>query len=138
MKRLRRHRLCAPLSILAMVALLWTQLALASHPACTLASMAFGTAHAASAAQAAADEPPCHPPSSATAEASPVCDTHCSRTDLNSDAARVLAVPALGPLPIVPVVTLRRLPREPEASQAPGPQPSWHGPIRHPASLLLI
>lgn len=138
MKQFRRQRFRFPLCVLAMVALLWSQLALASHPACTLASMAMGSAHAVSESQAAADAGPCHPRSSTSLEASPVCDTHCSRSDLNSDVARVLAVPALGTLPAIPVVSVRHLPREPDASQAPGPLRSWHRPTAHPASLLLI
>ena len=48
------------------------------------------------------------------------------------------AVPALGPMPMVPVVSVRRLPREHDAAQSPGPLRSWHRPTSHPASLLLI
>lgn len=136
MKRFRRHRLRAPLSLLAIVALLWSQLLLASHPACTLASMAMDSAHAGLAIQADPEAAPCHPAPST--EASPACESHCSRSDLSPDVSRVLAVPALGPLPSVPVVTVQHLPQAPDAAQAPGPQRSWHRPTAHPASLLLI
>jgi len=120
-----------------MVALLWTQLALASHPACTLASMALaesGTAHADHDGPA---PPPCHPAAAVDAS-SPACESHCSRSELSPDASRVLAVPALGLVQAVPVVSVQRLPQEPDAAQAPGPLRSWHRPTAHPASLLLI
>lgn len=136
MKRFRRHRLRKHLSLLAMVALLWSQLLLASHPACTLASMAMEDAHAALASHPDPDAAPCHP--SPAPETSPACETHCSRSELSSDFSRVLAVPALGPLPAVPVVTVQQLSRDPDAAQAPGPLRSWHRPTPHPASLLLI
>ena len=66
-------------------------------------------------------------------------ECHCSRSELNgSETARAIAVPALGPMPMVPVVSVRRLPREHDAAQSPGPLRSWHRPTSHPASLLLI
>ncbi len=136
MKRLRRHRLRTPLSLLAMVALLWSQLLLASHPACTLASMAMEGAHAALASHVVPESAPCH--TEPSTETSPACESHCSRSDLSQDVSRVLAVPALGPLPAVPVVTVQYLPQDPDATQAPGPLRSWHRPTAHPASLLLI
>ena len=120
-----------------MVALLWTQLALASHPACTLASMAqteSGIAHADHGGQA---PPPCHETPTVDTS-SPACESHCSRSELSPDASRALAVPALGLLPAIPVVSVQRLPQEPDADQAPGPLRSWHRPTAHPASLLLI
>lgn len=134
MRTFRRHRLRSRLSLLAMVALLWSQLVLAAHPACTLASMAMDDAHAAMAGQVDPEPASCHP----SPEASPVCDTHCSRSDLSPDVARVLAVPALGAWSVVPVVSVQRLPHQPDAAQAPRPLRSWHRPTAHPASLLLI
>ena len=110
MNRFRRHRLRTPLSLLAMVVLLWSQLLLASHPACTLASMAMDSAHA------APEVAPCHPAPVPSTETSPACESHCSRSDLSQDVSRVLAVPALGPLPAVPVVTVQ-----------PGVQGVWKG-----------
>lgn len=136
MKKFRRHRLRTPLALLAMVALLWSQLLLASHPACTLASMAMDSAHAAGTGHADHASPPCH--SSGSSDTSPVCDAHCSRGDLSSDVTRVPVVPAMGPLPVVPVVTVQWLPQWAGDAQAPGPLRSWHRPTAHPASLLLI
>ncbi|GAB2655258.1 hypothetical protein [Arenimonas aestuarii] len=138
MKHFRRQRRPVTFAILAMVALLWSQLSLAGHPACTLASMAMQDAHAMAANTADTDAAPCHGSSSPAPDDSAVCDTHCGRSELSSDVARTLAVPALGPLPVIPVMHLRHLPRQPAAAQVPGPLRSWHRPTRHPASLLLI
>lgn len=136
MKTFRRHRLRTRLSLLAMVALLWSQLVLAAHPACTLASMAMDNAHDVSTGHVDPEPAHCHP--SPSPETSPVCDSHCSRSDLSPDVARVLAVPALGACSVVPVMSVQRLPHEPDAAQTPGPLRSWHRPTAHPASLLLI
>lgn len=143
MKRLRHSRLRARLSLLAMVALLWTQVAMASHPACTLASMAISGAHA---GMALTDGPApgpesCHPAPEPAADGDlPAgCESHCSRSDLASDAVRVLSVPALAPLPAPPLVrVLAHVPLSPAGPASPGPLRSWHRPTAHPASLLLI
>ena len=116
-----------------MVALLWSQLVLASHPACTLSSMVLDAGHAALKA-------PCHDapaPADAPSDA-PVCESHCSRGDLSPDVARVLAVPALGPIPAVPVMTVQRLPHARAERERAAPDVAWHRPTPHPASLLLI
>lgn len=136
MKRFRRHRLRKHLSLLAMVALLWSQLWVVSHMACTLASMAMDDTHAALVSHPDPDAATCH--LSSAPDASHACETHCSRSELSPDVSRVLTVPALGPLPRVPVVTVQKLPLDPDAAQAPGPLRSWHRPTAHPASLLLI
>lgn len=139
MKRLRHSRLRARLSLLAMVALLWTQLAMASHPACTLASMVVSGSHL---GMAMADEPapaPCHEATAPDAELPAGCETHCSRSDLAPDASRALSVPALGPLPAPPSLLTRvHSPLAPAGTLPPGPLRSWHRPTAHPASLLLI
>lgn len=136
MKRFRRQRLRTAVSLLAMVALMWSQLLLASHPACTLASMAADAAQASLASHANPERAPCHPAPSR--ETSPACESHCSRSDLSQDVSRALAVPALGPMPAVPVVTVQHLPQDIEVAQAPRYLRSWHRPTAHPASLLLI
>lgn len=137
MKRFRCLRLRARLSLLAVFALLWSQLALASHPACTLSSMLFEQAHRAA-------ETPCHD-AGGTLTSAPddpagqaVCESHCSRSDLSSDTPRMLAVPALAPLPGVPVVAVQHLPNPGHAPPSSAPLGAWHRPTPHPASLLLI
>ena len=138
MNRFRRHRLRTALSLLAMVALLWSQLLMASHPACSLASMAMDGARATLAGHADPELAPCHSAAGTATQNFPICDTHCSRGDLSSDVGRVLHVPALAPLPAAPVASVQHLPQTPDAGQLPGPLRSWHRPTAHPASLLLI
>lgn len=137
MKYFRHHRWSTRLSLLAMAALLWTQLALASHPGCTLASMALAESAIPHADHGRPAPAPCHPAPTVDTS-SPACESHCSRSELSPDASRVLAVPALGLLQAISVVSVQRLPQEPDADQAPGPLRSWHRPTAHPASLLLI
>lgn len=139
MQRFRQPRLRARLSLLAMVALLWTQLALASHPACTLASMALSGDHAGTMVAGKSAPEPCHPAPPTGPAFSAGCELHCSRSDLAPDAPRLLSVPALGPLPIPPLV-LTGDPSPAIPAQAPSPTPlgAWHRPTSHPASLLLI
>jgi len=139
MKPLCHPRLRARLSLLAMVALLWTQIAMASHPACTLAGMVLSGTHA---GLAMADEPvpePCHPAPTPDPGLSAGCETHCSRSELASDASRALSVPALGPLPVPSLALVRApVPDSTIGTARPGPLGSWHRPTAHPASLLLI
>jgi len=51
MNRFRRHRWRTPISLLAMLALVWAQLVLAGHPACMGSAMASMPAHAEHAGQ---------------------------------------------------------------------------------------
>lgn len=139
MKRLRHTHLRARLSLLAMVALLWTQIAMASHPACTLASMVMSGTHAGMAMADGPDPGPCHPAPSPDVDLSAGCESHCGRSDLASEASRALSVPALGPLPAPPLaLVLMHVPISPAGTASPGPLRSWHRPTSHPASLLLI
>jgi hypothetical protein len=140
MRRFRQSRLRTRLSLLVIVALAWTQFALASHPACTLASMVLSGGHA---VQAGAGDPapePCHPEAPAGSDALAECQSHCSRSELAPEASRVLSVPDLAPpLPAPPVLTLEPPPGHPIRTPAAGrPMSSWHRPTDHPASLLLI
>lgn len=140
MNRFRRHRWRTPISLLAMLALLWAQLALASHPVCALSAMASMPTHAQHAdhgdAVAVETPPPCHgAPLSSDA---PLCASHCSQGDLSKEAPRLGSVPALGPLPTLPVVAIQRLPDAAGHAVAARPHSAWHRPTPHPASLLLI
>lgn len=134
MTGLRHHRLRNKLSLLAIFALLWSQLVLASHPACTLSSMLLEQAPPAA-------EAPCHDSGGTAAdelEVEPACASHCSRSDLSSDTARVLSVPALALFLAIPVVTVQRLVATGHSAHSPAPLGAWHRPTPHPASLLLI
>lgn len=133
MKRFRHRRLRTRLSILAIVALLWSQVVLAAHPACSLAAMAMAEVAEVAAPAAGHD---CHPP--APSPDSTLCLAHCSQSDQSSEVGRIPPVPACTSAPTLGIVTVLLL----RADTAPGvelpPPVSWHRPTRHPASLLLI
>jgi hypothetical protein len=131
MNRPRHRRLRARLSILAIVALLWSQVLLAGHPACSMAAMALADITV----PAAADHG-CHHQGPATESA--ICEAHCSQGDLSSDVGRIPPIPASAPALAIEIASITTL----ETGRAPwaeAPPPlSWHRPTAHPASLLLI
>ena len=131
MNRSRHRRLRARLSILAIVALLWSQFVLASHPAASMVAMASTEAIA-----PMATERDCHRPK--PADESAICIAHCSQSDQSSEVGRVPPVPASMPAPAIGIASIVTL----ETSRAPcvelPPPVSWHRPTSHPASLLLI
>ena len=130
MNRYRRH-LRARLSILAIVALLWSQALLAGHPGCSMAAMAL-----AEIAIPTSVAPDCH--DSGPSDESTVCAAHCSQGDLSSEVGRVPPVPPLAPVPAIGLSLIAVL----ETDRAPciglPPAVSWHRPTTHPANLLLI
>ena len=131
MYRYRRRRLRTQLSILAIIALLWSQVLLASHPACSMAAMAV-----AEIAAPAVANPGCH--HAALSSESTVCAAHCSQGDQSNEVVRVPPVPALAPSLAFSLLSIMML----EADRTPHaelpPPVSWHRPTSHPASLLLI
>lgn len=131
MNRYRRRRLRTQLSILAIVALLWSQVLWASHPGCSMAAMAL-----AEIAAPAVANPDCH--HSELSSESTFCATHCSQGDQSSEVVRVPPVPALAPSLAfsVPLIVMLEAVRTPHAELPP--PVSWHRPTSHPASLLLI
>lgn len=137
MKYFRRRRCCNRLSLLAIVALLWTQLAFASHFTCDVAGALPAPNESAHIGHGGVVSDACEGPA-APDSSNLLCEPHCSSGDLSTEALRVLSVPALGLLPAIPVVSVQRLPQDPDAAQVPGPLRSWHRPTAHPASLLLI
>jgi hypothetical protein len=137
MNRIRRHRWRSALSLLAMFALVWAQVVLASHPACEIPAMAASPAHAQHAQATEVDElPPCHgaPPNDDLLP----CESHCSQGDLGQELPRLLSVPTLGPMPLMPVVNWRHMAPGNHHAAAAHPRVAWHRPTPHPASLLLI
>lgn len=118
-----------------MLALLWTQFALASHP-CTHSSMVLTADHASLAGPGEPAPEPCQP--APQADESALCESHCGRSELSPDTARLLCVPALGPVSVPPVASVQRQPDPPVLAPSPGPLWSWHRPTAHPANLLLI
>jgi hypothetical protein len=137
MNRIRRRRWRTALSLLAMFALVWAQVVIASHPACEIPAMAASPAHAQHAQATVVDElPPCHgaPPNDDLLP----CESHCSQGDLGQELPRLLSVPTLGPVPLMPVVNMRQMSVGSDHSAAAHPRVAWHRPTLHPASLLLI
>lgn len=131
MHAFRRRRLRARLSLLAMVVLLWSQLAFAAHPGCL--AVADQAPVATTAMPGCAHEAP--PPEE------PVCQSHCSQGDLSSDVARVPPVPPLPAMLALSWTTVVLHPRSArqQVTDLEGPPPvSWHRPTAHPAALLLI
>lgn len=137
MNRIRRHRWHVSLSLLAMAALVWAQLVLANHQACALSAIASSPVHVQHGQAAAAEEvPSCH--ETPVADDAPLCASHCSQGDLSENGPRLLSVPPLGPVPLMLIVAVRRLPDGDDHAASARPRIAWHGPTRHPASLLLI
>lgn len=132
MNPFRRHRLRLRIAILAMLALLWSQTALAWHGLCAAELVPPSVQQA--------DHPAgCHqtPPPPADHEA-PLCAAHCDQDVPSPDTARIPALPAMPAL--VPALAVALLPTLPQtARHADGPPPiPWHRPTPHPAALLLI
>lgn len=130
LRMLRLHRIRARLSILAVTALLWSQMLLAFHADCA------STAMPGSEAELAALHSDCMPSGNATDLT--VCQWHCSQGDASSDTSRMVSVPALGAVLPIPVITVLRLvgPHAPTAS--PQLNVTLHRPTPNPASILLI
>lgn len=125
-RRIRVH-----FAILAIVALLWSQFVLASHPAASMAAMASAQADAAVAMQGDCHR---HKPS----DESTTCTAHCSQGHHSSEVGRVPPLSALAPATARGIASIAML----DAERAPylqlAPPVSWHRPTSHPASLLLI
>lgn len=136
MKLFLRRSMRARFALLAMVALLWSQVVLAAHPLCSASAVAMSEI-----AMAVADgEGGCNHDKASLADevGESLCVAHCSQGDLTNDVARVPTIPALPaalPAAIVSIVLLTT-----GTAPHPGlpPAVSWHRPTAHPAALLLI
>ena len=136
----RRHRnWFQRTALLAMVALLWSQFALAGHGGCldlpgTPAAVAADTdtrhdhGHGCDAELASAD--------------TALCAAHCSEGDVSADSGRIPTVP-----PLIVGAWLSWFTVAEVADGGHGvtstwvdspPRPAWHRPTAHPAALLLI
>lgn len=136
----RRHRnWFQRTALLAMVALLWSQFALAGHGGClnlpcTPAAVAADTdtrhdhGHGCDAELASADKA--------------LCSAHCSEGDVSADSGRIPPVP-----PLIVGAWLSWFTVAEVADGGHGvtstwvdspPRPAWHRPTAHPAALLLI
>lgn len=138
MKRLRLHRLRTRFVLLAIVALFWSQLAMAAHPGC-IATLA-AVAQAETAAVEATGDRNCDG-SDAEALDHAICEGHCSQGGSTSEIARVPPIPPMLAVPAAPLMNLVTLSgagvSAPDFVDRPPPV-SWHRPTAHPAALLLI
>ena len=136
----RRHRnWFQRTALLAMVALLWSQFALAGHGGCldlpgTPAAVAADTdtrhdhGHGCDADRPSAD--------------TALCAAHCNEGGISADSSRIPPVP-----PLIVSAWLSWFAVAQTADAGPGvssawvdatPRPAWHRPTAHPAALLLI
>lgn len=130
LKYFRRRRIRNRLSLLAMVALLWSQILLAGHAGCF--SMSMPPMVAAAAAH--------HHCGEHVDEAVPgVCEAHCNQGD-SSPATPVaqLSVPPLPPDAFAIIAVLRQIDRGVSERAPARATAAWHRPTLHPASVLLI
>lgn len=131
MNRSRHQRLRVRLSILAIVALLWSQFVLASHPATSMSLVSTMEAHATAMMGDGCLQP-------APSDDTTLCTAHCSQGDQSSEVGRVPPVPALVPAAAIAVSSVVTLVADRNGCvELPAPV-SWHRPTLHPASLLLI
>jgi len=124
-----RSRLRTLLSVVMIVAMLWSQLVMAGHGLCSMASAVL-PGIASSAEHGCHQPPPTHD--------STVCIAHCIQGDQSSEVARVPPVPALAPSLVVGFPAMAILGAGHVAFRELPPPVSWHRPTAHPASLLLI
>ena len=130
MNQRSHRRLRTQIALLALVALLWSQLALATHPLCVMMAMA---PHAVS-ANAHLDH---ECPTSGSSQKA-LCDAHCAQSDLSKDSSRIPPVVPM-PLALMPTPWAFVPVRQHHLPVArPWPPTSWNRPTRHPASILLI
>ncbi|KGM50693.1 hypothetical protein N792_03670 [Lysobacter concretionis Ko07 = DSM 16239] len=130
MKSSRRQRLRHRITIFTIVALLWSQFALAGHPA---ASMAFA---ALDAGPPAGLQHGCQHPTPSDDAA--VCAPHCTQGDQSRDATRIPPVPASLPAPVYSMALIAAPVDSTTIYRATPLVVSWHRPTLHPASILLI
>lgn len=136
MKCFRRRPLRVRIALFAMLALLWSQVVLAAHPACSMGFMAIAQVDAVAAHVDEGGASDCHDASGPKAD--PTCATHCSQPTLSSDIARVPDLPALPAFIPAALISFVVLPANPIRHPALPPPVSWHRPTAHPAALLLI
>ena len=132
MIRLRR-RLRARIALVAIAALLWSQLILAAHADCLVTAPSVP-------AEVAAVHNGCVGQMPVAKQ--PVCDAHCSHGDATAESARVPPVPPVLPAPAIPLISVAAIAsgtvHQPEPRLGLPPPVSWHRPTAHPAALLLI
>lgn len=132
--RFRHRRLRVRIALLAIVALLWSQLALAGHADCFAALGADAPAEVAGVHAGCEDQAP--------SSMQPVCAAHCSHGDATAESGRIPPVPPMLAAPAIPLVSIAVIASGIDGGvplRVDSPPPlSWHRPTAHPAALLLI
>lgn len=130
-----RHRLRLRIALLAVLALLWSQTALAWHAVCE-AELPLTAAQVLPMAGHDGDACPDVPPPAG--DGTGLCAAHCVQGTPSPDVARIPAVPALPAL--VPTLTVALLPAPARNRRQPDIPPAvpWKRPTAHPAAILLI
>jgi len=136
MVRLRHRNWFQRAVILAMAALLWSQVALAGHGGC-LDLPGTPTAVAAAADTRHVHDHGCDAELPSADKA--LCGAHCSDGDISADSGRIPPVPPLfvGAWVSWFAIADDGLGVTPTWVDSP-PRPAWHRPTAHPAALLLI
>ena len=133
MLRCLRHRHRTRIALFAIVALLWSQFALAGHADCLM-----GAVQAPSSSVTAMDH---HCDGDAPNPDPPLCLAHCRQGDVSPDGARIPPVPPMLAAPAIPLLSMIVIADGPEDDAIridASPPASWHRPTPHPAALLLI
>lgn len=134
MLRSLRPRWRTRIALVAVAALLWSQVALAGHAGCLRM-----LAHAAPAEVAAMDHD-CG--ANMPAPDQPVCAAHCSQGDASPESGRIPPVPPMLAAPAIPFISIVVIAHGVDSGVPArndwSPPPSWHRPTAHPAALLLI
>lgn len=128
-----RRRLRFRIVLVAIMALLWSQLVLAGHAGCLFESQAARPAsvamdHGCSGSMPSSDQP--------------LCAAHCSNGEASTDSGRIPPVPPMLAVPAIPLISIIVIAHGGDggvpARIHSSPPPSWHRPTSHPAALLLI
>lgn len=118
--------------MLTMVALLWSQVAMAGHVEC------LGVLAQSVPSQAAVLDHGCD--AEIPAAGQPACVAHCSAGDESADSGRIPPVPPLlaaGVAPPIAMLANGVSARATALIETP-PTTSWNRPTAHPAAVLLI
>lgn len=122
------------IALVAIAALLWSQVVLAGHAGCLrmLAQAAPG--------EVAAMDHECG--GKVPYPEQPVCAAHCSQGDASAESGRIPPLPSMPAAPAIPFISVAVLADGVDggvpARMDSSPPPSWHRPTAHPAALLLI
>ncbi|MEO7931275.1 MAG: hypothetical protein ABIR20_09865 [Lysobacter sp.] len=130
MKPTRHQSLYKRIAIFTILALLWSQFALAGHPAVSMGFAAFDAATPAALQHGCQHRAP--------ADSTAVCTAHCTQGDQSLDASRIPPVAASLPGPVYSIALISAPLDTTVIYRATPLVISWHRPTLHPANILLI